>query len=50
MESQLKLQGDKLGAKINVFEVEFSNAVASLNAKHRSFQETVKKRLQETQD
>ena len=50
MESQLKLHGDKLTAKINVFEEEFSNTVASLNAKHRSFEETVKKRLQETQE
>ena len=50
MESQLKLHGDKLAAKINVFEEEFSNTVASLNVKHRSFEETVKKRLQETQE
>jgi len=50
MESQLKLHGDKLAAKINVFEEEFSNTVASLNAKHRSFEETVTKRLQETQE
>ena len=40
MESQLKLHGDKLAAKINVFEEEFSNTVASLNAKRRSFEET----------
>lgn len=50
MESQLKLHGDKLAAKINVLEEEFSNTVASLNAKHRSFEETVKKRLQDTQE
>ena len=50
MESQLKLHGDKLAAKVNVFEEEFSNTVASLNAKHRSFEETVKTRLQKTQE
>ena len=50
MESQLKLHGDKLAAKINVFEEEFSNTVASLNSKHRCFEETVQKRLQETQE
>jgi len=50
MESQLKLHGDKLAAKINVFEEEFSNTVASLNAKHRSFEETVKKRFQQIQE
>ena len=50
MESQLTLHGDKLAAKINVFEEEFCNTVTSLNAKHRSFEETVKKRLQETQE
>ena len=46
MESQVKLHGDKLAAKINVFEEEFSITVTSLNAKHRCFEETVKKRLQ----
>ena len=50
MESQLTLHEDKLAAKINVFEEEFCNTVTSLNAKHRSFEETVKKRLQETQE
>ena len=50
MDSLLKLHGDKLAAKINVFEEEFFNTVASLNAMHRSFKETVKKRLQETQE
>ena len=50
MESQLRSHGEKLAAKINVFEEEFSNTVSSLNAKDRSFKETVKKRLQETQE
>ena len=50
MESQLKLHGDKLAAKINVFKEEFSNTVASLNAQHRSLEETIKTRLQETQE
>ena len=50
MGSQLKLHRDKLAAEINVFKEEFSNTVASLNAKHRSFEETVNKRLQETQE
>lgn len=50
MESRLKLYGDKHAAKINVFEEEFSNTVASLNAKYKSFKETIKKRLHETQE
>ena len=50
MESKLRSHGEKLAAKINVFEEEFSNTVSSLNAKDRSFKETVKKRLQETQE
>ena len=46
MGSQLKLHGDKLAAKINVFEEEFSNTVASLNAKHRSFERNRQKQAQ----
>lgn len=47
--SRLKLR-DKLAAKLTVFKEEFANTVASLNTKHKSFKETVKKRLQETQE
>ena len=43
MECQLKLHGDKLAAKINVFEEEFSNTVASLNAKHGSLKKLSKR-------
>lgn len=38
IESQLKLHEDKLAAKINVFEEEFSNTLAFLNAKAQILQ------------
>ena len=50
LETELKLHGDKLTAKIIALEKDFANKVESLDSKQRSLEENVKERLKGTEE